>query len=224
VPFDGRLAFGIRWEKPRIMPATAPLLNLTLAFTGASGPVLGKKALQLLVLDSRVGHINLIPSAHSLRVIGHELGIPEGPADELPRRLLGESAPKVQVHDNRDIGAVVASGSYPSNGMLVIPCSMGTLSAIAHGASDNLIERAADVCLKERRPLVLAAREAPLSLIHLRNMTAVTEAGAIVFPVIPAFYDLAQTVDAMVTQYVRRVLAHLGLPSEEAFQWKGGSA
>ena len=103
--------------------------------------------------------------------------------------------------------------------MLVLPCSMGTLAAVAHGLAENLIHRAADVCLKERRPLVLCTRETPLNLIHIRNMAAVTEAGATVFPITPTFYNLPGGVDDVIRNYVHRVLQHVGLPQPDAFQW-----
>ena len=119
------------------------------------------------------------------------------------------------------MGAAIASDSYPVDTMVVLPCSMGTLAGIAHGLADGLIERAADVCLKERRRLVLCVRETPLNLIHLRNMTAVAEAGATVFPLIPTFYNGPQSSEDMVRNYVNRVLAHIGLPQTGAYVWKG---
>jgi 4-hydroxy-3-polyprenylbenzoate decarboxylase len=120
-----------------------------------------------------------------------------------------------------DIGACIASGSYPSRGMIVLPCSMGTLAAIANGLAQNLIERAADVCLKERRPLVLCVRETPFNKIHLRNMSLAADAGATIFPVIPAFYNQPADAAEMARQFVFRVLAHVGLPQEGAYIWKG---
>jgi 4-hydroxy-3-polyprenylbenzoate decarboxylase len=203
------------------MPKPINQLSITLALTGASGAMLGQKALELLELDSRVGEINLVLSAHSIRVVHEELQLGPAPLKEMPRLLLGRHSEKVQAHDNTDVGANIASGSYPSDGMLILPCSMGTLAAIAYGMSDNLIERAADVCLKERRPLVLAVREAPLSRIHLNNMLAVTDAGATVFPVVPAFYAAAESLETMAEQFVRRVLAHLGLAQKDTAQWQG---
>ena len=119
-----------------------------------------------------------------------------------------------------DIGASIASGSYPSSGMIVLPCSMGTLAAIANGLADSLIARAADVTLKERRPLVLCVRETPFNRIHLRNMTLAAEAGATIFPCIPAFYNRPVDSDEMARQFVARVLAHIGLPQPGAYVWK----
>lgn len=198
---------------------------VTLAITGASGAALGRCALAMLAADARVRRVDLVVSAHARRVAREELGLAEDVAGpDFPLRLLGAGAAgaaKIVSHDPANIGASIASGSYPSAGMVVAPCSMGTLAAIAHGLSDNLIERAADVCLKERRPLLLAARETPLSLVHLRNMVAATEAGARIFPVIPAFYDRAADWEASLRQFVARMLAHLGLPQEGAFHWQG---
>lgn len=197
-------------------------ITITLAITGASGAAVGRRALAMLAADERVVRVDFVASAHARRVAREELGLAEGTAD-FAAQLLGEAEglAKIHSHDPANIGAAIASGSYASAGMLIVPCSMGTLAAIAHGLSDNLIERAADVCLKERRPLLLAARETPLSLIHLRNMVAVTEAGARVFPVIPAFYDRAASGEAAVTQFVARMLAHVGLPQRDAFAWRG---
>lgn len=196
-------------------------LTLSLALTGASGAALTRELLAMLDEDARVGHVDLIASAHGLRVAREELELPEGTLEQLPQRLLGRAAPKVQVHDNRNIGANVASGSYPSQGMIVAPCSMGTLAAIALGTADSLLERAADVCLKERRLLLLVVREAPLNRIHLRNMLAAHDAGAAIVPLTPAFYDGATTVAAMLRQFAARVLELAGLPQPGAYQWHG---
>jgi len=120
---------------------------------------------------------------------------------------------------HQDVGAPIASGSYPCDGMIVLPCSMGTLAGIAHGLAQNLIERAADVCLKERRPLILCVRETPLNLIHIRNMASATEAGATIFPIIPTFYNHPQTIDDIAQNYVARVLQHFGLRQPNTFTW-----
>jgi len=196
-------------------------LSVTLAVTGASGVALARSLLALLEGDDRVAHIDLVASPHGLRVAREELDLPDGPLDQLAPRLLGAPAPKTQVHDDRNIGANIASGSYPSLGMIVAPCSMGTCAAIAHGLADSLIERAADVCLKERRRLLLVVREAPFHRIHLRNLLAADEAGATVFPLTPAFYDRASSPDAILRQFASRLLEHLGLPQPNVFQWQG---
>jgi len=133
----------------------------------------------------------------------------------------GDFARKIQVQSNADIGANVASGSYPADGMVVIPCSVGTLGRIANGIAAQLIERAADVTLKEKRPLVLCVRETPLNKIHIRNMFRAADAGATIFPLIPAFYYRPASLDEMAREFAYRVLAHLGLPQPQAFRWKG---
>jgi polyprenyl P-hydroxybenzoate/phenylacrylic acid decarboxylase-like protein len=125
------------------------------------------------------------------------------------------------VHKNRDIGASIASGSFQTDGMVIAPCSMKTLAAVAHGLSDNLIARAADVVLKERRRLVLMVRETPFNLAHLRNMTAVTEMGGIVFPPLPSFYNKPASIDEMVDHTVARVIDLLGIENELAPRWAG---
>ncbi len=140
--------------------------------------------------------------------------------NEIVAKLLGRASTKFQQQNNADIGANVASGSYATDAMIVLPCSMGTLARIANGMAIQLIERAADVCLKERRPLILCVRETPFNRIHLRNMTLAAEAGATIFPVIPAFYFRPASLDEIAHEYVNRVLAHVGLPQPNAYQWK----
>src|SRR5450755_4990684 len=192
--------------------------TLTVAVTGASGSIFVKHMLDALDRESRVGTVNLIFSDSGLRVIAEEL---DGAGrSELVGKLLGRASQKIRQQNNADIGANVASGSYPNDAMIVLPCSMGTLARIANGMANQLIERAADVCLKERRPLVLCVRETPFNRIHLRNMTLAAEAGATVFPVIPAFYFRPSSTDEIAHEYVNRVLAHVGLPQPDAYQWK----
>jgi 4-hydroxy-3-polyprenylbenzoate decarboxylase len=195
--------------------------NLTVAITGASGAIFGRLLLQALEADPRVERVNFIPSDNSLRVLAEELHITG--RNDLVETLLGARSEKIQQLGESNIGACVASGSYPSSGMIVLPCSMGTLAGIANGLSQNLIERAADVCLKERRPLVLCVRETPFNKIHLRNMTLAADAGATIFPVIPAFYNQPVDSTEMARQFVARVLAHLGLPQPGAYEWTGRS-
>jgi 4-hydroxy-3-polyprenylbenzoate decarboxylase len=198
-------------------------MNLTLAMTGASGSMLCREALRALEADERVEKIHFVTSHNSLRVVAEELGL--SGASNLVEKLLGAETnaetKKIVCHDDADIGAAIASGSYPSSGMIVLPCSMGTLASIANGLASTLIARAADVTLKERRPLILCVRETPFNRIHLRNMTLAAEAGATIFPVIPVFYN--QPVDTldMARQFVSRVLQHIGLPQPEAYVWKG---
>ena len=186
--------------------------------TGASGAVFAQEMLRALEVDDRVARVHFVASDNSLRVLAEELGI--SGRNNLLEKLLG-AAPRKTIQDaDANIGASIASGSHPSDGMIVLPCSMGTLAAIANGLADSLISRAADVTLKERRPLILCVRETPFNRIHLRNMALAAEAGAVIFPVIPAFYF--KTVDSteMARQFVYRVLAHLGLRQPGAYVWK----
>ena len=192
--------------------------NLTVAITGASGSIFPKHLLHSLEADERVGRVNLIVSDSGLRVMAEELGI--SGRNEVVGKLLGRSSAKIQLQNNDDIGANVASGSYLTDAMLVLPCSMGTLARIANGMASKLIERAADVCLKERRPLILCVRETPFNRIHLRNMTLAAEAGATIYPIIPAFYFQPQSTEEIAREFVNRVLAHLWLPQAGAYQWK----
>jgi flavin prenyltransferase len=193
---------------------------LTVATTGASGSLFLRQLLTLADRDSRVKTINFIASDNALRVFAEELGI-RG-RNNLVAQLLGKASRKIQQQSNTDIGANVASGSYPTDAMIVIPCSMGTLARIANGLAMQLIERAADVCLKEKRPLVLCVRETPLNKIHIRNMYRAADAGATVYPLIPTFYNRPATPEAMANEFANRVLAHVGLPQPGAYRWKNG--
>jgi flavin prenyltransferase len=191
--------------------------------TGASGALLAQTALRMLDADPRVARIHLVVSESGLRLLEHELHI-GGPLTDLPERMLdstGHKACKIEILPNSDIGASIASGSYPADGMCVIPCSMGSLAAIASGASNDLVSRAADVTLKEGRRLVLCIRDTPFNRIHLENMLRAQQAGAVIMPAIPSFYHQPKTVEDLVTQYVCRVLVHLGLPQDRQFAWKG---
>lgn len=192
--------------------------TITVAITGASGSIFPKHLLDALERDDRIGTVNLIASDSGLRVMAEELGI-SGRNEILPK-LLGRVPAKIQQQNNNDIGANVASGSYVTDAMIVLPCSMGTLARIANGMAIHLIERAADVCLKERRPLVLCVRETPFNRIHLRNMTLAAEAGATIFPIIPAFYFQPASTEEIAREFTNRVLAQVGLLQAGAFQWK----
>jgi 4-hydroxy-3-polyprenylbenzoate decarboxylase len=193
-------------------------MNLTVAITGASGAVFGRELLHALEVDERVARVHFVASENSLRVIAEELGL--SGRNDLLDKLLGAAPVKTIQHSDADIGAAIASGSHPSNGMIILPCSMGTLAAIAQGLANSLIARAADVALKERRPLLLCVRETPFNRIHLRNMTLAADAGAVIFPCIPAFYNHPVDSNEMARQFVCRVLAHIGLPQPGAFVWK----
>jgi 4-hydroxy-3-polyprenylbenzoate decarboxylase len=195
-----------------------PPENLTLATTGASGSLFLKQFLIAVERDERIRAVNFIASDSGLRVLAEELGL--GGRTHLVSQLLGKPSRKIQQQENADIGANVASGSYPSDAMVVLPCSVGTLARIANGVASHLIERAADVTLKERRPLVLCVRETPLNKIHIRNMYRAADAGATVFPLIPSFYNRPSSFDEMAREFAYRVLAHLGLPQPDAYRWK----
>lgn len=184
--------------------------RLIIAITGASGAIYGVRLLRLLKnIDSVETHL-IISGAGEL-TLEHELGME---TSEL--LLLADHS-----YDVNEVGAVVASGSFKNAGMIVAPCSMKTLSAIAHGYCDNLITRAADVVLKERRRLVLMARETPLNLAHIRNMEAVTEMGGIIYPPLPAFYCHPVSIDEMVDQTVRRVLELFDIADDQIIRWSG---
>ena len=193
--------------------------NLTIATTGASGSIFLRQLLRVVERDQRVSGVNFITSDAGLRVMAEELGLPG--RDKLVERLIGAKSCKVVQQGNDDIGANVASGSYPCDAMIVIPCSMGTLSRIANGNAEHLIERAADVCLKEKRPLVLCVRETPLNKIHIRNMYRAADAGATIFPLIPALYNRPDSIGEIASQFACRVLQHVGLPQDDMYRWKG---
>jgi len=192
--------------------------NLTIASTGASGAIFARELLRAVEADARIQVVNFIASDNALRVFAEELAI-RG-RNDLTAQLLGTRSQKLHPQSNSDIGANVASGSYPTDAMIILPCSMGTLARVANGLAGNLIERAADVCLKEKRPLVLCVRETPLNKIHIRNMYRAADAGATIYPLIPTFYNLPESLDEMARQFAFRVLAHIGLKQEGAYRWK----
>jgi 4-hydroxy-3-polyprenylbenzoate decarboxylase len=194
-------------------------LPVILAITGASGAPYGVRLLEVLATH----HVPtwLLVSAHGWRLLEEECGLEGEPA---LRKATGGDWQSVTVFDDKDRGARPASGSARAAGMVVCPCSMGTVSAIAHGASRSLIERAADVTLKERRRLILVPRESPLSLVHLRNLVSVTEAGAVVLPAAPGFYHRPKKVEELVDFVVQRVLDHIGVDISLVRRWGGESA
>jgi flavin prenyltransferase len=199
------------------LPNLAPE-NLTIATTGASGSLFLKQFLIAVEREQRIRNVNFIASDSGLRVLAEELGL--SGRNNLVAQLIGQSSGKIHQQANTDISANVASGSYPADAMVVLPCSVGTLARIANGVASHLIERAADVTLKERRPLVLCVRETPLNKIHIRNMYRAADAGATVFPLIPTFYNRPASFDDMAREFAYRVLSHLGLPQPDAYRWK----
>lgn len=184
--------------------------RLIVAITGASGARYGVRLLELLRATEGIETHLMISDAAALN-LHHELDVKRKDIEALAHH----------VHSVRDIGACVASGSFRADGMVIAPCSMKTLAAVAHGMCDNLITRAADVTLKERRRLVLLVRETPFNLAHLRNMTAVTEMGGVIFPPLPALYQRPQSIEEMIDHTVGRVMDMLGLQQTLAPEWNG---
>ena len=187
-----------------------PRRRIIVAITGATGAIYGVRLLQRLSAAPGVETHLVISDAASL-TLHQEVGLQRRDVEALAH----------VVHRNREIGASIASGSFQTDGMVIAPCSMKTLAAVALGLSDNLIARAADVVLKERRRLILMVRETPFNLAHLRNMTAVTEMGGIVFPPLPSFYHRPATIDEMVDHTVARVMDLLGVTNALAPRWGG---
>ena len=192
------------------------VLPVTFAITGASG---APYAVRLLgVLNDAGVPVNLIVSDTGWRLLSEELSID---GEDGLRARSGEWS-RVKLFSDKDRGATPASGSAPSRGMVVCPCSMGTLASIAQGTTRSLIERAADVCLKERRALILVPRETPYSMIHLENMLRLTQAGAIVLPASPGFYHRPQSIDDLIDFVVGRIVAHLGIDKQIGPRWQSG--
>ncbi|AWL05480.1 UbiX family flavin prenyltransferase [Massilia oculi] len=184
--------------------------RIIVAITGATGAVYGVQLLRRLHGTPDIESHLVVSDAASL-TLHQELGLQRRDVEALAH----------VVHRNRDVGASIASGSYQADGMVIAPCSMKTLAAVAHGFSDNLVTRAADVVLKERRRLILMVRETPFNLAHLRNMTAVTEMGGIIFPPLPSFYHRPATIADMVEHTVDRVVDLLGIENAQAARWGG---
>ena len=192
------------------MADSSPSRRIIVAISGASGAVYGVRLLEILRTLPGI-EIHLVVSDAGWCNLHQEQGSSRAAVEALAD----------QVHDVRNVGATIASGSFSCSGMVIAPCSMRTLAAVAHGLSDNLISRAADVVLKERRRLILKVRESPLHLVHLRNMISVTEMGAIVCPPLPAFYLRPQSVSDIVDYSVARALDLLAVPHNLAPRWEG---
>jgi 4-hydroxy-3-polyprenylbenzoate decarboxylase len=204
------------------MPAqSTERLTITVGVTGASGAIYAQTLLRLLDADRRVAHVFLIVTDAGLRLLATELGVVAAEGKKLPSLLTRSPAKKIEYLPNKDIGASIASGSSSSDAMVILPCSAGAIGSIASGISNDLLTRAADVCLKERRPLVLCLRETPLNRIHLQNTLRVHDAGATVMPAMPAFYYEPKTIADIVEQFCYRVLAHIGLTQKNQYRWKG---
>ncbi len=184
-----------------------------LAITGATGAAFGVAAARRLAANAQVGQVTLLLSPTGRRCLVDECG--------LRVEDLVALSPKFRHLDERNVGADIASGSHRQDGMAIVPCSAGTLGRIASGVSDGLVTRAADVCLKERRPVVLCLRETPLNRIHLENMLRVHDAGAVVMPIMPGFYHKPASLDDLYQAFATRVLDQLGLPEADARRWGG---
>jgi len=199
-------------------------MEFTLAITGASGSIYAQRTLLHLAASGVVEHINLIMSEAATTVAKVELGVDLTGGDRgAINRWLGlpDGSRLIHLHRLDNIAARPSSGSHPQEGMVIVPCSMGTLGAIASGAGTNLIHRAADVALKENRRLVIVPRETPYNAIHLENMLRLSRAGAHIIPASPGFYHRPQTIEALVDHLVFRILDHLGVPHSQSTQWKG---
>ena len=196
--------------------------TITVGISGASGAIYAQRLLMQLEESREVGQINLVASGPARRVIADELDIaPTSDAEQMVAEMIGRPSAKIIVFHSGDIGAAIASGSYPVDAMVIIPCSASTLGALASGASRNLLHRAADVCLKEVRRLVLVPRETPLSIIHLENMLRLRQAGAMIVPAMPAFYHKPADINSMVDHFIYRVMDHLGLEHSQETVWHG---
>ncbi|MEK7282327.1 MAG: UbiX family flavin prenyltransferase [Acidobacteriota bacterium] len=188
--------------------------------TGASGSVCARSVLRHLSRHPEVERVHVVLSHFSLLTMSAEFGkAARDEAEGLRLLLEGESGERIVLHRSGDMAAAVSSGSYPADGMIVVPCSGGTLAAIANGTSTNLLHRAAEVTLKERRPLVLAFRETPVSLVHIENMARAARAGAIIYPLTPAFYNRPQSLEEMVEQFTARIFDLLRLPHALGKRW-----
>jgi flavin prenyltransferase len=198
--------------------------SITLGITGASGSIYAQRLLVRLNENPQVSRIDLVISQAGVRVAGEELGINiAGTEPRVVRDLIGNATDKVIVHSPSDIGATIASGSYLSDAMVVVPCSMGSLAAIATGITRDLIHRAADVMLKENRLLVLVPRESPFNAIHLENMLKLSRMGARIIPAMPSFYHHPKTIDDLIDHFTHRLLDHLGVAHEQQTRWEGSS-
>jgi len=197
--------------------------SIAVAITGASGALYATRTVAALL--ARGVHVELVISDYGRRLLFDELG-ERASLEQLTPFLIDKYGPEVEagtmsLHSNKDLGATIASGSHGCRGMVIVPCSMKTLAAVAHGLSRNLIERAADVMLKERRPLVIVPRETPMSLMQLRNMVLCAEAGAVMLPAMPGFYQMPQTLDHLADFMAGKILSALGFEHDLYPMWTG---
>jgi len=196
--------------------------TITVAITGASGSIYAQRLLVRLIESSSVERVDLVLSQAGIRVVSEELGVnAAGTEPRVIRDLTGQATDKIIVHSASDIGATIASGSYVSHAMIIVPCSMGTLGCIANGVMRDLVHRAADVQLKESRPLILVPRETPLHAIHLENMLKLARLGVRIVPAMPSFYQQPNSIDDLVEHFTHRLLDHLDVPHEQQTRWEG---
>jgi 4-hydroxy-3-polyprenylbenzoate decarboxylase len=205
-----------------IAVARSQMKTIIVGITGASGSVYGRRLLARLDASPDVSRIDLVISQAGVRVTGEELGLNVAGTDRrVVSELLGKDSEKVAVHSANDIGASIASGSYLCDAMVVVPCSMSTLGAIANGASRDLVHRAADVIIKESRLLLLVPRETPLNVIHLENMLKLARLGVRIIPAMPGFYHHPATIDDLIEHFIHRLMDHLGVSHEQQTRWEG---
>lgn len=208
------------------MPMSTFQKSITVGITGASGSIYAQSLLKHLCASAEVKRIDLVISQAGVRVVGEELGLNvAGTERRVVKELVGplaeEAADKLIVHPAADIGATVASGSYLADAMVIVPCSMGSLAYIASGITRDLVHRAADVMLKENRPLILVPRETPFNAIHLENMLKLARLGVRIVPAMPSFYHHPQTIDDLIEHFTHRLLDHLGVGHEQMTRWEG---
>ena len=188
--------------------------------TGASGSMCARSVLRHLSRHPEVERVHVVLSQFSLQTMSAEFGkAARDEAEGLRLLLEGDAGERIVLHRSGDMAAAISSGSYPADGMIVVPCSGGTLAAIANGTSTNLLHRAAEVTLKERRPLVLAFRETPVSLVHIENLARAARAGAIIYPLTPAFYNRPQSLEEIVEHFTARIFDLLRLPHVLGKRW-----
>jgi 4-hydroxy-3-polyprenylbenzoate decarboxylase len=196
--------------------------RITIGVTGASGAIYAQRLLDRLASNDAVERIELVKTQAGVRVVNEELGINVAGSDRrVVASLLGRDVEKVIVHSANDIGASIASGSHLSDAMVILPCSMGSLAAIAHGVTRDLVHRAADVVIKENRLLIIVPRETPLNAIHLENMLKLARMGVRIIPAMPSFYHFPKSIDDLIEHFTHRLLDHLGLPHEQETRWEG---
>jgi 4-hydroxy-3-polyprenylbenzoate decarboxylase len=196
--------------------------TITVAISGASGAVYAQRLLWHMERSDEVGRIHLVMSKPGRRVLAEEIDV-EGGGDAMVAALAGRPSEKIDLVPIGDIGAKIASGSYPVDGMVIVPCSVSTIGVLASGTGTNLIHRAADVMLKENRRLVLVPRETPLHAIHLENLLRLRNAGAVIAPAMPGFYHRPSTIEQLVDHFVFRLFDHLGLSHARTTMWQGSA-